>query len=146
MCDAGSKNREAEISLISDAFIACDYPVQRVDSLIQNYTPKSNNNNKKESEDKRNKIFLPYIPKISDTFKRQLNKQGLNVIFLRGRTIGQWLCNNKPKGIPKRWKQKIHKIPCEFILVKQVFGLTKERTNTSLHSKDVTSAIVLLLT
>ena len=82
ICDAGSKNREAELSLISDAFIACDYPVQRVDSLIQNYTPKSNNNNKKESEDKRNKIFLPYIPKISDTLKQQLNKEGLNIIFL----------------------------------------------------------------
>ena len=83
------QNREAELSLISDAFIACDYPVQRVDKLIQNYTPKSNNSNKKESEDKRNKIFLPYVPKISDTLKRQLNKEGLNVIFLRGRTIGQ---------------------------------------------------------
>ena len=71
-----------------------------------NYTPKSNNNNTKESEDKRNKIFLPHK-------KRQLSKEGLKVIFLRGRTIRQWLCNNKPKGIPKRWKQKIYKIPCE---------------------------------
>jgi len=73
----------------------------------------------------------------------------LNVIFLRERTIGQWLCNNKPKGIPKRWKQKIYKIPCEcvdFILVKQVFGLMKERTNTSMQSKNVSPAIVLLRT
>ena len=31
--------REAELSLISDVFIACDYPIQRVDSLLQNYSP-----------------------------------------------------------------------------------------------------------
>ena len=57
--------------------------------------------------------MIPVNPKTSDALKRQLNKEGLNVIFLRGRTIGQWLCNNKPKGIPKRWKQKIYKVPCE---------------------------------
>ena len=34
----------------------------------------------------------------------------------------------------------------DFILVKQVFGLTKERTNTNMQSKKVTSAIVLLCT
>ena len=41
-CDAGSKNREVELSLTSDAFIACDYPVQRVDSLnnLKLYTQK----------------------------------------------------------------------------------------------------------
>ena len=89
------------------------YPVQQEDSLIQNYESKENNTSKKNSDDKRNKIFLPYIPKVSDLLKRQLSKEGLHVIFLKGRTIGQWLCNNKPKGIPKRWKQKVYKIPCK---------------------------------
>ena len=39
------------------------------------------------------------------------------LFFFEERTIliGQWLCNNKPKGIHKRWKQKIYKIPCECI-------------------------------
>ena len=56
------------------------------------------------------------------------------------------------KGIPKRWKQKIYKIPCEcgrfYIGETGIWPnvLTKERTNANMQSKNVTSAIVLLLT
>ena len=51
---------EAELSLISDAFIARDYPVQRVDSLIQNYTrchPKATTVTKRSLKTKETKSF-----------------------------------------------------------------------------------------
>ena len=53
------------------------------------------------------------------------------------------------KEFPKDGNRRYTKFPVNvagFILVKQVLGLTKERTNTSMQSKNVTSAIVLLLT
>ena len=55
----------------------------------------------------------------------------------------------RQKEFPKDGNRRHTKFPvnvANFILVKQVFGLTKERANTSMQSKDVTSAIVLLLT
>ena len=53
------------------------------------------------------------------------------------------------KEFPKDGNRRYTKFPvnvANFILVKQVFGLTKARTNTNMQSKNVTSAIVLLLT
>ena len=55
----------------------------------------------------------------------------------------------RQKEIPKDGNRRYTKFPvnvANFILVKQVFGLTKERTNTNMQSKNVTSAIVLLRT
>ena len=55
------------------------------------------------------------------------------------------------KEFPKDGNRRYTKFPvnvANFILVKQVFkfGLTKERINTNMQSKNVTSAIVLLRT
>ena len=126
-CDAGSRNREAELSLISDVFIACEYPVQQVDSLIQNYTS------------------LRFQMVCSDNSIRKV----WMLFFFKEEQLDNGSATTSQKEFPKDGNRRYTKFPvnvANFILVKQVFGLTKERTNTNMQSKNVTSAIVLLHT
>lgn len=104
-----------ELSLLSDAFIACGFPVKDVDRIVQTYQicPDRKEDHNENNSDKDFKIFLPYIPRASDKLRSQLKKEKIDVVFLRGRTVGQWLCNNKPKNVPQRWKNKVYKVPCE---------------------------------
>jgi hypothetical protein len=114
LCEEGPK-KDLELSLISDAFIACEFPVNEVDRIIENYQATQKKEEVENQNDLENncKIFLPYIPKVSDQLRAKLKKENVDVVFLRGRTVGQWLCNNKPKNVPVRWKNKIYKVPCE---------------------------------
>ena len=67
----------------------------------------------KEEDAKFDKIYLPYVPKISDILQKQLKKEHVKVIFTWGSTIGDLICNNKPKIPRERWKNKVYQIPCK---------------------------------
>ena len=71
------------------------------------------------------------------------------LFFFEEEQLDNGYATTSQKEFPKDGNRRYTKFPmnvADFILVKQVFGLTKERTNTSMQSKNVTSAIVLLLT
>ena len=91
------------------------YPVPAVDRMIKNYRPKTEEEKikQKEKDAKFDKIYLPYVPKISDILRKQLKKENVKAIFTRGRTIGDLICNNKPKIPHERWKNKVYQIPCK---------------------------------
>ena len=67
------------------------------------------------------------------------------LFFFEGEQSDNGYATTSQKEFPKDGNKRYTKFPvnaANFILVKQVFGLMKERTNTSLQSKDVISAIV----
>ena len=59
---------------MSNAFIACGFPVRGVDRVVQNYEPKTEEEKQKQKEnlDSLDKIYLPYIPRVSNKLKKQL--------------------------------------------------------------------------
>ena len=71
------------------------------------------------------------------------------LFFFKEKQLDNGSATTSQKEFPKDGNRRYTKFPvnvADFILVKQVFGLTKERTNTNMQSKNVTSAIVLLRT
>ena len=70
------------------------------------------------------------------------------LFFFKEEQLDNGYATTSQKELPKDGNRRYTKFPVNFagfILVKQVFGLTKERTNISMQSKNVTSRIVLLL-
>ena len=92
------------------------FPVQQV-SLFQNNQPKANNNNKTQHERRGWGEFSIIIAK--------------ETIII--------IC---PQKMETEGQQK-SLCSGDFILVEQVFGLTKERTNKKLQLKDVISIVFL---
>ena len=45
-------------------------------------------------------IYLPFIKGFSERIRRELRKEGINVVFKKGRTLEKTLCKFRPK-IPK---------------------------------------------
>ena len=71
------------------------------------------------------------------------------LFFFEEEQLDNGSATTNQKEFPKDGNRRYTKFPvnvADFILAKQVFGLTKERTNTNMQSKNVTSAIVLLRT
>ena len=71
------------------------------------------------------------------------------LFFFENEQLGNGYATTSQKEFPKDGNRRCTKFPvnvADFILVKELFGLTKDRANISMQSKDVTSAIVLLLT
>ena len=148
LCDL-DQDKQKEKTLITNAFIACDYPVPAVDRMIKNYRPKTEEEKIKQKEEdaKFDKIYLPYVPKISDILRKQLKKENVKVIFTRGRTIGDLICNNKPKIPRERWKNKVYQIPCkdcEKIYIgetSQWFDERESQHKRAVSNKDTTNGI-----
>ena len=46
-------------------------------------------------------------------FAEATEKRKCESYITRGRTIGDLICNNKPKIPRKRWKNKVYQIPCK---------------------------------
>ena len=86
---------------MSNAFIACGFPISDIYRIVQNYKPKQKK--KRENLNKLDKMYLPYIPRVSNKLKKQLRKLNIHVVFKRGQTIGSILCNNKPKNTNDKW-------------------------------------------
>ena len=113
---------------MSNAFIACGFPVRDVDRNVQNYKPKTEEEKQKQKE----------------------NLDSLDKIFKRGRTIGSIVCNNKPKNTDGRRKNVVYCIPCECGMV--YFGETgqwfdareqqHQAAGKKLHMKNVIAAHV----
>jgi len=55
-----------EKQLLSNAFIAFDFPISDVDRIVQNYKPKTEEEKLQERENLNNldKMYLPYIPRV----------------------------------------------------------------------------------
>ena len=84
ICDRECEQVE-EKQLLSNAFIACGFPVSDVDRIVQNYKPKIEEKlQERENLNKLDKMYLPYIPRVSNKLKKQLRKLNIHVVFKRG--------------------------------------------------------------
>jgi len=79
--------------------------------------------------------------------RKQLKKENVKVIFTRGRTIGDLICNNKPKIPRERWKNKVYQIPCkdcEKIYIGETgqwFDERESQHKRAVSNKDTTNGI-----
>ena len=99
------EDRKDELEFLKDTFIANDCPVTVVDEVFKNYIPRKynpmmENKEKGEQDDFGNIINLPFIKGFSERIRRELSKEGINVVFKKGRTLEKTLCKFRPK-IPK---------------------------------------------
>ena len=147
ICDRECDKVE-EKQLLSNAFIACGFPVSDVDRIVQSYKPKTEEEKLQERENlnKLDKMYLPYIPRVSNKLKKQLRKLNIHVVFKRGRTIGSILCNNKPKNTNDKRKNVIYRILCECRMVYfgetgQWFDARVQQHQTAVKKLDVKNGI-----
>jgi len=99
------EDREAELDFLKDTFIANDCPVKVVDRVFGKYIPHKYKPNQAESElkpqnDYENVLNLPFVRGFSEKIKRELRKEGITVVFGKGKTLESSLCKLKQK-IPK---------------------------------------------
>ena len=78
--------RKDELEFLKDTFIANDCPVTVVDEVFKNYIPRKynpmmENKEKGEQDDFGNIINLPFIKGFSERIRRELSKDGINVVF-----------------------------------------------------------------
>jgi len=110
LCDEEEGQREKEIGLLSNAFISNGYHPKDVDIIIKTYEFKKPKENK-EAENRTDTLCIPYVKGASDRLRKQLAKEGVNVIFKKGQTLGRYLINGGPPKSDRK-KNIIYKIPC----------------------------------
>ena len=99
------EDRKDELEFLKDTFIANYCPLTVVDEVFKNYIPQKynpmmENKEKGEQDDFGNIINLPFIKGFSERIRRELSKEGINVVYKKGRTLEKTLCKFRPK-IPK---------------------------------------------
>ena len=99
------------MKLLSHAFISSGYTPKEVDRVIGSYVfdkPKE----EREAENRTDTLCIPYVRGASDRLRKQLAREGVNVIFKRGQTLGKYLINGGPPKNNRR-KNVVYKITCE---------------------------------
>ena len=109
LCDEGEPLSN-EIKLLSNAFIANGYHPKDIDRITSTYEHQKSNKNE-EAEHRCDTICIPYVRGPSDSLRKQLAKEGVNLIFKRGRTLRQFLFNGEPKRTERR-KNVCYRVPC----------------------------------
>ena len=80
------KDNNEELEFLKDTFIANDFPINIVDRILQKYVPHKYRTDGKENTQKTpidfEKSFkVPYEKGFSDILRRELQKEGIHVIF-----------------------------------------------------------------
>ena len=95
LCDEEVGHKADEITLLSHAFISSGYEPKDVDRVIGSYVFDKPDNDT-EAEHRTDTQCIPYVSVASDHLRKQLTKEGVNVIFKRGQTLGKFLINGGP--------------------------------------------------
>ena len=114
LCDEPEDLQE-EIDFLTDIFIANDYQPEEVDKIVLTYSPKERDSNDDVMDEETKKddvICIPYVPKCSENLQRKLGKLGVKVVFKKGQTLSDLICNVKPKKEKIRRKNVVYRIPC----------------------------------
>ena len=109
LCDEGEPI-ENEVKLLNNAFIANGYHPKDVDRIISEYEHQKGDKNE-EAENRCDTICIPYVRGPSDLLRKQLSKEGVNLIFKKGRTLRQFLFNGEPKKSARK-KNVCYRVPC----------------------------------
>ena len=136
LCDEGEPLSN-EIELLGNAFIANGYHPKDIDRISSTYEYQKSNKNE-EAEHRCDTICIPYVRGPSDLLQKQLAKEGVNLIFKKGRTLRQFLFNGEPKKTDRR-KMFVTEYPVSIVLSvilgKLLNGGMNENPNTREVSK-----------
>ena len=95
---------------MSHAFISSGYTSKEVDRVIGLYVFDKPEDDR-EAEHRTDTLCIPYVRGASDRLRKQLAREGANIILKRGPTLGKYLINGGPPRNDRR-KNVIYKIPC----------------------------------
>ena len=88
-----------ELDFITNTFISNGYPPHKVDEIVRSYSPQPELSEKKELENCRPKatLCIPYVKGSSERLEKVLHKEDVRTIYMRGKTVGNIICNIKAK-------------------------------------------------
>ena len=95
LCDEEEGQRDDEVKLLGHAFISSGYTPGEVDRVIGSYVFDKQKIDR-EAEHRTDTMCIPYVRGASDRLRKQLAREGVNVIFKRGQTLGKYLINGGP--------------------------------------------------
>ena len=110
LCDEEEGQKDAEIELLSHAFISSGYTPKEVDRVIGSYVCEKPDNNT-QAENRTDTLCIPYVRGASDRLRKQMAQEGVNIVFKRGQTLGKYLMNGGPPRSDRR-KNVVYKVPC----------------------------------
>ena len=90
--------------------IANGYHPKDVVQIISSYEHNKKEHNE-EAKHRCDTICIPYVRGPSESLRKQLSKEGVNLIFKRGKTLRQFLFNGEPKKSDRR-KNVCYRVPC----------------------------------
>ena len=135
---------EEELTILADAFILGGFDPDRVERIILEYQPKDQTTAMEEKEEENKQVISTnYIPGISEKLRKELKKEGINLVFKRGQTLGGLICNVKQKRPIERKKDVIYYIPCKHCdepyigETKRHWGTRKKEHQASVRRKEV---------
>ena len=113
LCDL-KEDLEAELGFLRDMFISNCYPVRKVEKIFEIYQP--NLDGKRDEpgeEDQSLKMTVPYIQGFSENFQNIMSREGIEVVFMRGQTLQNELCNLKPRRGRLEKKDVVYMVDCK---------------------------------
>ena len=126
LCDR-EEDLKAELGFLKDIFISNCYPVKKVDQVFGSYKPNlDEKRDEAEVEDHSLSMSVPYIQGFSERFQNIMRNEGIKVVFMKGKTLENELCNLKPlKGRMER-KDVVYMVDCKVCGVSYI-GETSQR-------------------
>ena len=99
LCNNQQELKE-ELELITNTFIANGYPPKKVDEIVLAYKPQDGENSNEEEVN--NTLCVPYLKGVSERLEKIFRKGKIIVVYKRGLTAGNLICNAKPKKTDKK--------------------------------------------
>lgn len=127
---------KAEIEFLINVFDENGYDREKLISIADKYTNRSNNNVTDTTSNEQQLVKLPWIPVVGPKLRAALRKYNIKTVFTSGESLKDILCKHKSK-LPRNSHPGVYSIPCgcgcEYI------GETKKRITTRLmeHEKDI---------
>ena len=93
-----------------------------MDRIIETYEFKKPKENK-EAENRTDTLCIPYVRGDSDRLRKQVAKEGVNVILKKGQTLGRYLINGGPPKSDRK-QNIVYKIPYVPVVIFILGGLS----------------------
>ena len=99
---------------ISERYIHCKWLSNKYcrQDLSEKHSPEGKENTQKTPIDFEKSFKVPYVKGFSDILRRELQKEGIHVIFSKGTTLEKKLCKLTPKKPIEESKHNIYRKYC----------------------------------
>ena len=110
LCDL-EQDKQEELQFLKNTFISNDFPPQVVDKVFHTYKPGQKKNQDEDAKPTET-ICVPYVPGFSERFRKVMRKNGIRVVFNKGRTLGSLLVRTKASTQIEKSKDHIYLKNC----------------------------------